>query len=224
MNKKKLHCYEPGLTDFPSALELQKETLRRRQADETEDTLFLLQHPPTFTLGKRGNAANLLVSEKDLEEKKIPLVQTDRGGDITFHGPGQLVAYPVIKLERHYQGVRSYVSLLEKTVVETLAEFGIASKVESQFPGVWTGDEKIAALGVRIQRGVSTHGISLNVNPDLAYFEWMVPCGIRERDVTSMEKCLGTTPPMKSVAEKFVSVFSRLFKFHPIPMPEEPLR
>ncbi len=201
-----------GFMDYSSAMELQRGAVCRRQADETEDSIIFLQHPPVYTLGKRRNKSNLLVSEKDLSKRGIKLFQTDRGGDITFHGPGQLMIYPIIKLKDNYCGVGKYVSLLEKTVVSTLNNFSISGRIDSKNRGVWVEDSKIASIGIRVQKRVTMHGICLNVKPERHYFEWIVPCGIENCRITSIFECLGHSPAMEKIIKEFVFHFSDLFQ------------
>ncbi len=163
-----------------------------------EEAVLLVEHPPVITLGRRsainGIGPNLLASEQLLAERGVELVQSDRGGDITFHGPGQLVVYPIVRLNTHKLSVGAYVQILLDAVVETLAEFGIQAGKDRQAIGVWVGQgataAKLCALGVRVRRGVTLHGIALNVSTDLRYFDLIVPCGLPSRRVTSMNKLL----------------------------------
>lgn len=200
-----------GLVDYAQALELQKETARKIQAGEGEDTLYFLQHPPVITLGKQGNRKGLLISKEEMAQRRISLVHSDRGGDITYHGPGQLMVYPIIRLTGHYGTPKKYIQLLEQAVLDTLQTFGIIGNRDPQHPGVWLENKKIAAVGVRIQKGVALHGLCVNVHPEDDYSLWIVPCGITQRGVTSLLACLGETPSMEVLVEEFVAHFSRLF-------------
>ncbi|MBI5186115.1 MAG: lipoyl(octanoyl) transferase LipB [Nitrospinae bacterium] len=211
MNEKTFHYSYLGVMDYLSALELQRRTVQSRLAGEISETVFFLQHPPVYTLGKKGNTSCLLISREELAKKGLPVIHTGRGGDVAFHGPGQLIIYPIIKLDSHYRGVRSFISLLEKTAIHTLQSFGIAAQSDPQYPGVWVGRDKIAALGVRIQRGVSMHGLCLNVQPEPDYFQWIIPCGIRDRGMTSIHECNGRAPDIEIIMEEFVRHFARLF-------------
>ncbi len=209
------HAYL-GQVDFHSAFQLQEKILDLRQKSEADDTLLFLEHPPTFTLGKRGNRENLQIPEEELSKRNVRLVHTDRGGDITFHGPGQLVVYPIIKLDRHYRGVKKYICFLEETLITTIKKFGVSGRRDPKYPGVWVENKKIAALGVRVQRGITKHGVALNVNPQLDYFQWIVPCGIQNRGVTSLEECCDKSLPMEELTAAFLSTFANLFDFQPV--------
>ncbi len=197
------------------------------------EVLFLVEHPPVITLGRRPESRKyLLASDEELARAGVELVQSDRGGDITFHGPGQLVAYPIVRLNDHQLSVGGYVHRLEAVLIATLEHFGIAGFADPKAVGVWTGDlpkqtgvremnmdgpvprapEKIAAIGVRIRRGVSMHGIALNVATDLGFFNLIVPCGLADRLVTSLQKLLAeSSPSMDEVKEIFVSEFLAAF-------------
>lgn len=172
------------------------------------EAVALLEHDPVYTLGARAARTSLRVAEAALP---APLVEADRGGDVTWHGPGQLVLYPVLDLRA--RGVRAgdYVRALESVAVETLAVWGIVAGRATGRPGVWVGGEKIAAVGVRIDRGVSRHGLALNVSPDLAWFAPIVPCGLVDADVTSMERLMGKAPPLPEVARAMADAFARVF-------------
>lgn len=188
-----------GLMPYRQAWELQEQAHEQVVAGG-EETIFIVQHPPVITLGRREDSVkNLLTPEEKLSGLGVELVRSDRGGDITFHGPGQIVAYPIIRLEVHGLSVSGYVHRLEKIVAAALAEFGIAGQTDPQAIGVWVqdGDQlaKICAIGVRIRRGVSLHGLALNVTTDLSGFSHMIPCGLASRAVTSIAKILGNRAP-----------------------------
>src|SRR2546427_583649 len=187
-----------GQVEYGEAWALQRDLARARAAGEIPDTLLLLEHPPVFTTGKRNAESTLRLPADTLG---APLVASDRGGDITFHGPGQLIAYPIIDLRSAGLGVVNYVRNLEDVVMRTLHDYGIESGLECGLTGVWIGREKIAAIGVRVSRrgGVSgawvtTHGVALNIDVDLAWFDRIGPCGISARAVTSMQTLLEETP------------------------------
>jgi len=165
-----------------------------------EEQILLVEHPPVITLGRRpGQEPHLVASESYLAERGVELVQSDRGGDITFHGPGQIVAYPIVRLADHKLSVGGYVHLLEKAIIDVLAEFGVASCADKSAVGVWTEQgglpAKVCAIGVRIKRGISMHGLALNVSTDLNYFNLIVPCGLTGRAVTSIQKMMGDAAP-----------------------------
>ena len=210
----------PGLTDYQRAWELQ-----RRLADATHDggeqALILLEHPPVYTLGVRGRGGeHLLMSRAALEAGGAQVIESDRGGDVTFHGPGQLVGYPILDLRRAGQGPVWYVRGLEAVIIDTLARFGIVGGRVSGRPGVWVGDAKIAAIGVRVSRGVTTHGFALNVHTDLSYFAHIVPCGLADAGVTSMRELTGMTFPIEDVEAEVIDAFSRQFG---LDLAEEPV-
>jgi lipoate-protein ligase B len=205
-----------GLVEYEEGWALQQDLAAQRATGEIPDTLLLLEHQPVFTTGKRNTVSNLRVSPEMLG---APLVATDRGGDITFHGPGQLVAYPIIDLSAAGLGVVSYVRNLEEVIMRTLGDYGIESGLECGLTGVWVGSDKIAAIGVRVSRPggatgawVTTHGLALNVDVDLTWFERIIPCGIAGRGVTSMQRLLGDAPPLPEVATRVVAHFSEVFE------------
>jgi lipoyl(octanoyl) transferase len=206
-----------GRVEYTEAWELQREVARRRALGEVPDTLVLLEHPPVFTTGRRGAGENLRLPEELLG---APLIETDRGGDITFHGPGQLVAYPIIDLREAGLTVVSYVRALEETIIRTLGGYGVEGERVPGMTGVWVGEEKIAAIGVRVGRPagvaggwVTGHGLALNVDVDLDWFGRIVPCGIADRGVTSILALTGVSPGVEAVgealAEEFGAVFAR---------------
>ncbi len=173
------------------------------------DTLILVEHDPVYTLGKNSDENHLLKSR----DVHIPVYQIERGGDVTFHGPGQLVGYPILDLHHHRLSVSWYMRTLEGMLIQTLGQFGIKARRREGLTGVWVGEEKIAALGVRLSRWVSMHGFALNVNTDLEFFDGIIPCGIFEYDVTSMSQILGKEVSMVEVEETLVTIFRLLFNF-----------
>jgi lipoyl(octanoyl) transferase len=204
-----------GLIEYRDAWAVQREFANRRAAGETPDTLLLLEHPPVYTTGKRDAGSNLRFPPEMLD---APLIVSDRGGDITFHGPGQLIAYPIIDLRAARLGVVDYVRNLEEVIIRTLRDYGIESELECGLTGVWVGNDKIAAIGVRVSRPgganaawVTTHGLALNIDVDLAWFERIVPCGIADRGVTSMLRMLRMAPPVREVTGRLVAHFGEVF-------------
>ncbi len=191
----------PGRLDYLRAWDLQRELAEAVRAGGAE-RLILLEHPPTYTLGARARDEHVLASDQALARLGAKVYRVDRGGDVTYHGPGQLVGYPILNLQRRGLGPVAYVRLLEDALIDVLASFGVdAARVEGK-PGVWTGGAKIAAIGVRVARGVSMHGFALNVNTDLRYFDYIVPCGIRDAGVTSMAQALGYTVDLDEVTDR----------------------
>ncbi|HLV43955.1 MAG TPA: lipoyl(octanoyl) transferase LipB [Aggregatilineales bacterium] len=212
-----------GCMEYHAAWDVQRRLAALRAENRIVDTLLLVEHPHTYTLGRSGKVEHLLMGEAERAEKGVLVVEVDRGGDITYHGPGQLVAYPILYLGRadarghlptaDYVG---YLRRLEEVLIRTVAGFGIEARREEGYTGVWVdrpgGPEKIAAIGVRVSAGgVSTHGVALNVAPDLAYFRGIIPCGIADRPVTSMQALLGSAPPMSDVRAVFTAAFAGVF-------------
>lgn len=198
-----------GRRDYESTLALQEERVERRKAGGP-DCLILVEHEPVYTLGRNAKPDHILLSPDEMESRGIHTVQTGRGGDVTFHGPGQLVGYPILSLTERGQGVVWYVSQLEALLITTLAAFGIDAGVDSANRGVWVGDEKIAALGVRVTRGVTMHGFALNVRADLAWYSGIVPCGIVGKGVTSMHRRVPDIT-MEQVKQRVVLEFEKRF-------------
>lgn len=205
-----------GRVEYLETWEYQQELARKRALGEIPDTLLLLEHPPVFTTGRRGPGENLRLPEGMLG---APLVETDRGGDITFHGPGQLIAYPIIDLRAAGLSVVSYVRALEETIIRTIRAYGIEAGTECGLTGVWVGNHKIAAIGVRAGRPagtaggwITTHGLALNVNVDLGWFARIVPCGIADRGVTSVEELTGASPSLPDVAGALARTFGEVIQ------------
>lgn len=190
----------------------QKELVSQRSTGAIGDMLLLLQHPPTITLGRASHPEHVLISLEELAQRGVALVESDRGGDATYHAPGQLVGYPILKLSQHGGDVVRYIRELEEVLIRVLATYGIAAGRVDGLTGVWVGDEKVAAIGVRLSAsGVTSHGFALNVAPDLTGFAQIVPCGISDRGVTSLEKILGWAPTLDEVAARVVRSFEEVF-------------
>jgi lipoyl(octanoyl) transferase len=216
-----------GQVDYERAWALQRDLALRRARDEIDDTLLLLEHPPVYTTGRRAAGNHLLVPPQALG---APLLTVDRGGDVTFHGPGQLIAYPIVALERRTRGIQAYVRSLEEIIIRTLAGYGIEAGRESGLTGVWVGRDKIAAIGVRVSRPggaaggwVTSHGLALNVNVDLDWFRRIVPCGVADRGVTSMRRLLGHDVPLTQVAERLAREFAVVFGRSVAPLVHRPV-
>jgi len=219
-----------GTIDYGTGLRLQEQLVSLRKEGRITDTILLLEHTPVITLGRNAHSRNILASPEFLAERGVEVFECNRGGDVTFHGPGQLVAYPIFdlrgfpsqSLNRHTMGVLEFVRNLEEVLIRTCGEFGIPSKRIAGLTGVWTGESrgqqenpveaKIAALGVHISRGVTSHGIALNVNIDLSYFNLIVPCGISSKPVTSIGKELARRFPLQDVAQALARSFGQVFK------------
>ena len=209
---RQLQVLEPGLVPYRDALHLQEELVVRRRAGEVADTLILLQHPHVITLGSSSDSAHVLVDDAERERLGIELYETGRGGDVTYHGPGQLVAYPILDLKPDRRDVHAYLRDLEAVIIRVAASFGVEAERSHGATGVWTHTGKLAAIGVRVSSGwITSHGVALNVQSDLDYFRTIVPCGIRDREVTSLERELGIAPDLEAVAQSVVRHFAEVF-------------
>jgi lipoyl(octanoyl) transferase len=200
-----------GVEPYDAAHALQLRLVDWRQRGLVGDTLLLLEHEPVITLGRRADDGHILVGDEVLAQEGIVVRRIERGGDVTYHGPGQLVGYPILHLPSHSLGVSDYMHRLEQVIIDALAVWGINAHLREGFVGVWVGRNKIAALGVRIRRGVSFHGLALNVAPIMAHWETIIPCGIADGGVTSMAAELGHAPPMAQVRDTLAEQFARLF-------------
>lgn len=202
-----------GRIAYADALALQQSLHDARKRNEAPDTLLLLEHPHVITLGRAANRANILADEQTRTKKAVELFETGRGGDVTYHGPGQLVGYPIISLAPDRQDVRRYVRDLQEVLVRTARDFGVAAEPRGgEFVGVWVGDEKLAAIGIRISRWVTMHGFAFNVSTDLDYFNLIVPCGIADHGVTSLAKILNRNIELEVVAEAVRKHFGDVFQ------------
>lgn len=202
----------PGLTPYLPMWERQQWLAAARQRNEIDDLFLLLEHPHVYTNGRSGQRAHLLVDEATLARRGACYLEVDRGGGLTYHGPGQLVGYAMIDLARAGVGVRAYVRGLEQVLMRTAAHFGVEATTSPGYTGVWVGDEKLAAIGVRVRRGVTYHGFALNVDPDLSCFEAIVPCGISDRGVTSLACLVGHHVMTAEVATVCVEEFAGVFE------------
>jgi len=199
-----------GLVPYPEAWALQNRLADARRAGLAPDTLILLEHPHTYTIGRSGTRDHVFLTDSELAVRGITCLDVDRGGDVTYHGPGQLVGYPIFDLGPQ-PDVGRYLRNLEDCLIETLADFGIAAGRLSGYTGVWIGDRKIAAIGVKVSQGVTTHGFALNVSTDLSLFTHILPCGIPDKGVTSMALEVGRAPAMTEVEARVVAHFSNRF-------------
>ncbi|GLI35506.1 lipoyl(octanoyl) transferase LipB [Desulforhabdus amnigena] len=212
MDRRICHVCSLGRIDYGIAWKMQKALAAARAEERIPDTLLLLEHPPTYTLGRRTDPSHFLVPRELLLRQGVAVYHVDRGGDITFHGPGQLVGYPVLNLQGCPGGPSRYLRDLEEVLIEGLAALGVASGRLSGFTGVWVGHEKIAAIGVKINaRRITEHGFALNVSTDLHYFNQIVPCGIREKGVTSLEQVLGRSVAIYEVEREVAHAFGKVF-------------
>jgi lipoyl(octanoyl) transferase len=206
---RKYEFHDLGLWRWAKAFELQQQLVARRKAGEIGDQFLIVEHPHVVTVGRNGRDENLLASPEVLSRTGIELYRTDRGGDVTYHGPGQIVGYPILDLRDWKRDVGAYVRALEQMLIETLCDFGIEAGRQPGMTGVWAGDAKIAAIGVHISRWVTSHGFALNVATDLQYFSYIVPCGL-SKPVTSM-RALGVDAPREAVIERLRAHFESMF-------------
>jgi lipoyl(octanoyl) transferase len=213
MERKTITLIDAGEVPYEQAWAWQRELVAQRAAGVREDTLLLLEHPPTITLGRGAHREHLLVAPDELARRGVALVETDRGGDVTYHAPGQIVGYPILKLSRHGGDVLRYLRDLEEVLIRALATYGLRGERAEQLTGVWVGGAKVAAIGVRVSAsGVTSHGFALNVATDLAGFGQIVPCGIRDRGVTRLAARLGAPPSMEEVRARVLDAFAEVFQ------------
>ncbi len=212
-----------GVLEYTTALNLQ-ETARKEKIDDRTrpDRIFFVQHPSVFTFGRNGGKENLTVSEEFLKDRNVALVQTDRGGNVTYHGPGQAVLYPVVDLEQARIGVTDFVYGLEEIMGQTARDFGVSIHRDPRNHGMWKDAKKIGSVGLSIKHGISIHGLALNVSLDLTPFSWINPCGMSGVSMTSLEqelkdRGLSDPPlPMESIKETLITYFCQWFHFHPV--------
>jgi len=211
---RQLEVRRMGLIGYQEALELQRELVEERRANRIPDLLLLLQHPPVITLGVRSETAraNVVATSERLAELGIEVHETGRGGDVTYHGPGQIVGYPILDLRPDRCDVHKYVRDLEEVMIRTCADYGIAAGRIAGLTGTWVGAEKIGAIGIRISRWITSHGFAFNVRTDLDHFKLIVPCGISDRGVTSLERLTGRTIELDAVEDALVRRFSEVFE------------
>ncbi|MEK9782226.1 MAG: lipoyl(octanoyl) transferase LipB [Flavobacteriales bacterium] len=230
---RKIHVQQLGQMSYAECWALQEDTFAKTIAQKsalrngtsttpTENILYFVEHPPVITLGKSGDLAHLLITEAKLQQRGVDFHKTNRGGDITFHGPGQLVGYPILDLDHFFTDIHRYLRLLEEVIIATLAEYHIQGYRSDGETGVWLDPDtpkarKICAMGVRASRWVTMHGFALNVNTDLSYFNLIVPCGIQGKQVTSLARELGCEIPLEEVQEKLEAHFANQFEAELLP-------
>ncbi|RLD70434.1 MAG: lipoate--protein ligase [Bacteroidetes bacterium] len=224
LDKQTIILHKPGLVDYKEAWEMQKSYFTKnfeiktgKKEGETSCHLFLLEHPHVYTLGNSGNKNNLLLSKPLLKLKKAAFYKVERGGDITYHGPGQLVGYPVFDLDKLNLSIKDFVFNIEEMLIRTVAHYGIVAERLEGATGVWLDSDspqkarKIAAIGMKISKKVSMHGFALNVNTNLDYFGYIIPCGLQDKGVTSIQKELGKTIPMEETEAVLTETFEKVF-------------
>ncbi len=205
------------LVTYENGMRLQQKLVEMRQAEAIPDQLLLLEHPPVITLGRGGDARNLLAPPESLAAERVRFFETTRGGDITYHGPGQLVGYPIVHLGEGKRDVRKYVTKIEEILIRTVAAYGITAERAEGKRGIWVGNDKIAAIGVRIARWVTSHGFALNVNTNLDHFRLITPCGLHGTGVTSIARLLGLDIPIDDVRRIVASTFADVFERELVP-------
>lgn len=215
-----LHVRWLGSIDYTWAWELQRRLVQQRREGTIPDTLLLLEHiPPVITLGRATQREHLLVTREQLQGLGIQLVETDRGGDITYHGPGQLVGYPILDLREHGRDVHRYLRRLEEAIIQALRHFGIEAHRKEGLTGVWVGEGKVAAIGIKVSHWMTMHGFALNICPNLSHFDLIVPCGIHDKGVTSLQNLLGQEVTLQEVVPVVVNSFANVFNLQPVEAP-----
>jgi len=203
--------WELGLVEYGIAYNVQRRLHRQRLMEEIPDVLLLLEHPPTITIGKSGSIENVLVSREALSKEGVSLFFIDRGGDVTYHGPGQIVGYPIIDLKQRRKDIRRFVYDIEEVIIRTMKDFSIDAGRDESHPGVWVDGKELAAIGLAIRRWVSMHGFAINVNPNMEHFSLINPCGLNDREAISMSQLLGETLKTGAIKERFSAHFSGIF-------------
>ncbi len=201
-----------SLVDYTVMLQRQQAARDALAAGGAPNTVFLLEHTPTITLGRRARPEHILADAEILERMGIRVVETDRGGDVTYHGPGQMVAYPVLDLNQWSPSVDGYLRALEETLIQLLHEYGVSGKRVDGYTGVWADGAKVAAIGIGVRHWITWHGLALNVDPNERYWATIIPCGIQDKPVTSLARLLGRTVDMEEVKARFIRAFSEVFQ------------
>ena len=214
--KRKLVYCDLGLIDYKDAWDLQKSVHQLRVENKIDDVLFLLEHPHTYTLGKTADKENLVGDKKYLDENKISVYDIDRGGDITYHGPGQIVGYPIISLTNWQQDTHKYLRAIEEVIIKVCSEYDLQGSRDNKYTGVWLDDRKICAIGIKVSRWITMHGFAFNVNTDLKLFSGIIPCGITDKDVTSLNRELKKEISLNGVKEKIIHHFDVIFNYDQI--------
>jgi lipoyl(octanoyl) transferase len=203
-----------GRTGYQAALDMQFDLVAKRQKEEISDTLILVEHPPVITMGKSASPSDILATPDELARMGVEVFRVNRGGEVTYHGPGQIVGYLIINLYNHQRKLKTFVENLEEVFIRLLrAEYGIEARHDDEHRGVWVGDEKITAIGLAVKQSVTMHGFAFNVNTNLDHFRWIVPCGIHDRGQTSMKELLGTETAMDTVKGQLVRHFCEMYAY-----------
>lgn len=210
----KINVVDLGKMDYMEALKIQEALMAERIAGKGVDTLLLVEHPPVLTLGRRGEYSNILAGKEYLESLGVSIYEVTRGGDVTYHGPGQIVGYPIMNLETYGKDIKQFIWKLEEVFIRLLKDLYMieATRDEKKYTGVWVGDEKITAIGVAVKHWVTMHGFAFNVNTDLSHFNWINPCGITDKGVTSVQKLLGHEVDFEAIKIKISEYFMNVFE------------
>jgi lipoyl(octanoyl) transferase len=213
---KKINVIDLGIIDYEKALKIQEILLKLRKENRIDDIMLILEHEPVITIGKRGKQTNILAPEEFLAEKGVKICNTGRGGDVTYHGPGQIVGYPIMRFQEYVSGVRELVRSIEEVFIKLLEEcYNIKAGRDTEHPGVWVENDKITAVGLMISKGVTMHGFAFNVNTDLNSFKWILSCGITGKGVTSIKKITSDGQDISKVKEQVVQYFGQIFDVEP---------
>ncbi|HEX9251774.1 MAG TPA: lipoyl(octanoyl) transferase LipB [Ignavibacteriaceae bacterium] len=213
--KKLVYC-DLGLIDYKDAWDIQKSVHQLRIENKIDDVLFLLEHPHTYTLGKTADKENLVGDKKYLDENNISVYDIDRGGDITYHGPGQIVGYPIISLTNWKQDTHKYLRAIEEVILRVCTEYNLTGSRVEKYTGVWIENRKICAIGIKVSRWITMHGFAFNVNTDLKLFKGIIPCGISDKEVTSLNRELNKEIRLNDIKEKIIHHFDDIFEYDQI--------
>lgn len=212
----KFNVVDLGQKDYKEVWDIQKVIHEKRVQNKLCNTLLLVEHPPVITMGKSGKNTNLLLSPQVLEQKGIAYYEIERGGDVTFHGPGQLVGYPIFNVKEGFAGIKPFVNKMEDAIIQTLAKFGISGEKREKMIGIWAEGRKICSVGIAVKRWVSFHGFALNVNTNLEHFNLIIPCGLKNVTMTSMQVILGNTVDLEEVKKSIIESFHVVLQDAPL--------
>ena len=213
MTNKKLTYCDLGTIDYKETWELQRYIFDQRSKNKIDDILLLLEHPQTYTLGKTADRQNLVGNEEYIRKNNISVYDIDRGGDITYHGPGQIVGYPIFNLSNWKRDTHKYLRALEEILIQTCADYGLTAERNSKYTGVWIEDRKIGAIGIKVSRWITMHGFAFNVNTDLSLYDGIIPCGINDKGVTSLKKELSREIDIQEVKTKILNHTLKIFEY-----------
>ncbi len=217
-----LNIIRLGIIQYKKALQIQESLQLLRMQDKIDDTLILLEHYPVITLGRRGKHSNIKIPEIDLEKQEVNIYEVSRGGDVTYHGPGQLVGYLIFDLRKHGKDIKKFIWKIEEVFISVLKEYGIDSyRDENIYTGVWIGDAKITAIGISVSRWITMHGFSFNINTNLMHYNWINPCGIINKGITSLENIIGEKLDFSRVVDRVIFYFSEIFKLNVVNVNEK---